>query len=345
MFIHKSYSIKNLILFTKNHILFILVWNLIMAIGFKYAGFQYLSIPVSLISILGTATAFYLGFKNNSSYARLWEARKIWGGIINTSRSMASDILNLTSKSENFDKNLSTDSIDIIKRIIRRQIAWAYALRSSLLTPTSWEHSEQKGAAGKKASEIRKKNGVNLSDIEKKYELSHHYIKNDEFNKVLKYSNISTQLLKLQGEDFKVLRDNSNIDALSHIHLQKHLNDFYSHQGKCERIKKFPLPRQYATASLLFVRIFVLILPLAILPLFLNSDSLTYWLSVPSLALISWVFIFMELVGDFSENPFSGLASDIPMLSLCRTIEIDLLEMMDEEVTIEPIKAIDGVLI
>ena len=57
-----------------------------MAIGFKYAGFQYLSIPVSLISILGTATAFYLGFKNNSSYARLWEARKIWGGIVNTSR-------------------------------------------------------------------------------------------------------------------------------------------------------------------------------------------------------------------------------------------------------------------
>ena len=38
----------------------------------------------------------------------------------------------------------------------------------------------------------------------------------------------------------------------------------------------------------------------------------------------------MELVGDYSENPFQGMANDIPMLSLCRVIEIDLREMLGE---------------
>ncbi|MAO16583.1 MAG: hypothetical protein CMH44_06855, partial [Muricauda sp.] len=39
------------------------------------------------ISVLGIAVAFYLGFKNSASYERLWEARKIWGAIVNSSRS------------------------------------------------------------------------------------------------------------------------------------------------------------------------------------------------------------------------------------------------------------------
>jgi putative membrane protein len=38
----------------------------------------------------------------------------------------------------------------------------------------------------------------------------------------------------------------------------------------------------------------------------------------------------MEIVGDYSQNPFQGLPNDIPMLSLCRTIEIDLREMLRE---------------
>jgi putative membrane protein len=38
----------------------------------------------------------------------------------------------------------------------------------------------------------------------------------------------------------------------------------------------------------------------------------------------------MELVGDYSENPFEGMSNDIPMLALTRTIEIDLREMLGE---------------
>ena len=54
------------------------------------------------------------------------------------------------------------------------------------------------------------------------------------------------------------------------------------------------------------------------------------WFSIPFTILVGWVYLMMELIGDYSENPFEGTSNDIPMLSLCRTIEIDLLEMLGE---------------
>ncbi len=52
--------------------------------------------------------------------------------------------------------------------------------------------------------------------------------------------------------------------------------------------------------------------------------------AVPVAVLVAWIYLTMELVGDYSENPFQGMANDIPMLSLCRVIEIDLREILGE---------------
>jgi len=54
------------------------------------------------------------------------------------------------------------------------------------------------------------------------------------------------------------------------------------------------------------------------------------WLTVPFCVLISWVFITMEIVGDNSEDPFENFINDVPMTAFCRTIEIDLREMLGE---------------
>jgi putative membrane protein len=68
------------------------------------------------------------------------------------------------------------------------------------------------------------------------------------------------------------------------------------------------------------------------------------WLSIPFTVLVSWVYLMMELVGDYSENPFEGLGNDIPMLSLCRVIEIDLREMIADDNIPKPIEAKNGTL-
>ena len=128
------------------------------------------------------------------------------------------------------------------------------------------------------------------------------------------------------------------------MELQKILNSFYEHQGKSERIKKFPLPRQYANTSLLFIYIFIFLLPLGMASEFMKMGEWALWLSVPFTILVCWVYIMMELVGDYTENPFQGMGNDIPMLSLCRTIEIDLKEMLGEENIPDPIQEKEGVL-
>ncbi len=98
--------------------------------------------------------------------------------------------------------------------------------------------------------------------------------------------------------------------------------------------------------SMIFVGIFIFLLPFGMVSAFHTLDSTWgIWLSIPFSSVVCWIYLMMELVGDYSENPFEGMGNDIPMLSLCRTIEIDLREMLGETELPEPVKAQNGVLL
>jgi len=170
------------------------------------------------------------------------------------------------------------------------------------------------------------------------------YFDADEYKDLSTFSNMATQIIERQSNDLKQLRSKHLIDDFRHMELQKNLKEFYAYQGKCERIKKFPLPRQYASMSNIFVGIFIFLLPFGVVPEFATYGSYGFLWSIPLTVLISWIFLMMELVGDYSENPFEGLGNDIPMLSLCRTIEIDLLEMIGEKNVPKNIKPKEGIL-
>ena len=77
-------------------------------------------LPIAIPAFLGTSISLVLAFKLNQSYDRWWEARKIWGAIVNDSRSL---IIQL--------KNFSTDQ-DTIKKIGLRHIAWCFILSDTL---------------------------------------------------------------------------------------------------------------------------------------------------------------------------------------------------------------------
>jgi len=167
----------------------------------------------------------------------------------------------------------------------------------------------------------------------------------EELNRVINFKNTATQMIDLQSQELAQLRSDHLTDDFRHMELQKLLNEFYTLQGKAERIKKFPLPRQYGSMSFVFVSIFIILLPFGLIPAFQElSPHYGHWISIPFVALIGWVYVMMELIGDYSENPFSGLGNDIPMLSLCRTIEIDLREMLGETDLPEPIQPVNSVL-
>ena len=166
----------------------------------------------------------------------------------------------------------------------------------------------------------------------------------DELTELINAKNTATQIIYKQSEDLKTLREKNIIDDFRHMELQKVLNDFYTHQGKCERIKKFPLPRQYGSFSLIFIGVFIFLLPFAMATVFHDMSLWGAWVSIPFSVIVGWVYVMMELIGDYSENPFESMGNDIPMLALCRTIEIDLCEMLQDENIPEAIEPKDGVL-
>jgi len=87
MYVKKNFNFASIFMFSWFHIVWLTIWAFITAWFYGTFHFEWMNIPWLPLSILGTAVAFYIGFKNNSAYDRLWEARKIWGGIVNNSRS------------------------------------------------------------------------------------------------------------------------------------------------------------------------------------------------------------------------------------------------------------------
>jgi ion channel-forming bestrophin family protein len=120
--------------------------------------------------------------------------------------------------------------------------------------------------------------------------------------------------------------------------MQRSLREFFIQQGRSERIKDFPYPRQFAVISAIFVRLFCLLLPFGLLREFdkLNEgveglmSGRMVWLVIPFSVLISWMFTSLDRVGESTESPFEGNANDAPISQMCRAVEIDLREMLGE---------------
>ena len=302
-----------------------------------------IQIPWLPISVIGTAVAFFVGFKNNQAYDRWWEARKIWGGIINNSRTWGMQVDGYISDTFN-DKITSSELQAIKKRLIYRHFAWLYTHREQLLIATSWEHISQGETLSKVANSYQENYGIGLVKDEVSKIKMKNFVSPQELKELEKAKNRSTQLINAQSRDLREIRKLEIVEDFRHIELMETLQQFYELQGKNERIKKTPFPRQYATTSRIFVGIFLILLPFSMIPVLMTLGNTGLWLSVPITTLISFVYLLMEFTADYTENPFQGMANDIPMLSLCRTIEIDLRQMLGEDDLPLPIAAKDSIL-
>jgi putative membrane protein len=289
------------------------------------------------LAVIGTAVAFIVGFRNNASYGRIWEARKIWGGIVNTSRTWGMKTKDMVSN-KHAKNPRSDEELHLIRtRLIHRHIAWMAALRYAMRSPKPWEDFD------KDKTNTEWLHMLNIP--EKKTPLEEEIdglIDPEEKKYILGKSNKATALLFQQSKDLHQLHEDGLIWEFSFLDLENILQELFTLQGKSERIKNFPYPRQFATLSSVFITIFIVLIPFAVLPEFhkiglsLSGDfpiisKFFVWLAVPFCAAISWVFYTMERIGKVGENPFEGTANDVPISTIARGIEIDLREMLDED--------------
>ncbi len=322
MYIGKRFPFFGVVNWSKKYIFYFLIIDCIPVFLFKYFGYTWLAIPWQPIALIGIAVSFYLGFKNNSSYDRLWEARKIWGGIVNASRTftiMSRDFITNEFSAE----KLSEEELGIIhKTIIHRHIAWIKALTYQLRMPKPWEHAT--------AQDDKLRRQGNIHHEEDQFIKLKPYLTAEEFDYVISKGNTASHIISLQSKALLKLKKSMHIEDFRHMELEKMLGEFYTLQGKSERIKNFPFPRQYASVNYIFVWIFIFLLPFGMLNVFADNDSYSTWFAIPFTMLVSWVFILMEMIGEYSENPFEGLYNDVPISSMARSIEIDIRQMLDE---------------
>lgn len=135
MIVRKTLSLRSIYEFTGHHLTWLTGWMLLVTSMYYFTDWTFITLPWLPLSLIGTAVAFYVGFKNNQSYDRIWEARKIWGAMTNNSRKLTTMIKHFRSEDRPSDF-----SAEVRKQIVYRHIAYLYQLCEQLLKPTQWEH-------------------------------------------------------------------------------------------------------------------------------------------------------------------------------------------------------------
>ncbi len=298
----------------------------------SHYGYRFV-LPLEPLNLMGIAVAFYLGFKNEKAYTRYWEARTLWGGIVNYSRTWANSVIGFLNPPAGTPKS-ELDSE--MKVLIYRHIGWLYALAL---------HLRKRAPASPDLSEYPKSLAQGHTEQHQFEPALRDYLAPDELPDVLSKANIPAQIIRLQSEHLRRLSlDKGWLDAYRHTSIQRVLEEYNNLQGACERIKNTPLPRQYAHTSHTFVVTFCLLLPLGLLGPVGSTQLLEDLLTIPISVLVGWTFLISEKVGDTSEDPFENFMHDVNMTSLSRNIEIDLRQMLGETDTPPAIKPVDGLL-
>ncbi|MCS4303067.1 bestrophin family protein [Chryseobacterium sp. BIGb0232] len=122
MLLNKRISIGYFLRGIQNQILFIGIFAVTIGLLDMLPWFRKISLPLNIPALLGTAVSLLLAFRISQSYERWWEARTVWGAIVNDSRSLVRLLIQFMPAGE--DK--------IIKDFAERQIIWTYALGESL---------------------------------------------------------------------------------------------------------------------------------------------------------------------------------------------------------------------
>jgi putative membrane protein len=238
--------------------------------------------PLTIPTFIGTAISILLSFKLNQSYDRWWEARKVWGAIVNDSRSLTIQLQTL----------VSSGNETIIRKIVKRQIAWCYSLGQGLRGLDTLENLDR-------------------------------FIDDKETEEIKLQVNKPLALLALHGKDIRQLRENGHLDILSQLQLDDTLVRLCDAQGKAERIKNTIFPVTY--------RIFLhSIIYLFVVTLSISLKDVAGFFEIPLLLLISTAFFLLEKSAAHMQDPFENRPTDTPVSAIAKTIEINLKQLIGE---------------
>jgi len=305
MIVHTKRNYLYIVKAVWKQLAFFLLVSCFVAVVAEYSGISVVRINLEYVAVLGTAVGLFLAFRINSGYGRWWEARTIWGDLVNASRAFGMNVSSLLTNMRYQER--TSEEREAQKEVIMGHIGFINALRTHLRGQDSWEEIQP-------------------------------YFTTPELAEFKSEGNIPAQIIQLQAKRISSFYDGNPDREFRLLSLMKKLDEFYSVLGGCERIKNTVFPWGYAYYTRLFVWLLATLLPFSLIDGFSIRNILLC-------SITSFVFVSIERVGSNLDNPFENSFNDIPMSALCRTIEIDLLHQIDERDVPEPLVPEKGVLL
>ncbi|MDO6472749.1 bestrophin family protein [Maribacter sp. 1_MG-2023] len=281
MIIETRIPIKYILGIAKGDLLRIIPLSLILTTYTEVYHFTF-DIPFSIPAVLGTAISLVLSFKLSQSYDRWWEARKIWGAIVNDSRNLVVQLKNFCSQEDH----------KLIALISMRQISWCYALEQHL------------------------RHTYNIKVLEA-------FLSQDDKRTVNKGKHRPLVLIDLIGKDIKSLYHKGLINSYQQITLFNTLEKLVDSMGQAERIKNTIFPILYRLFLKLFIYSYIIILAIAL-------SELDYYYEFPLLIVLTMPFVMLEKTAFLLQDPFENRPNDTAMTTICRAIESNIKELINE---------------
>jgi ion channel-forming bestrophin family protein len=305
MIVRKTLDLKKIIAIAWRRVLILTAISSSACISYLHFGNTQIAIDSLPASIVGVAISILIGFRVNSAYERWWEARRIWGTVVNDSRSIARQALTFFSLHRSELKEPG-ELVAEKRKFVYRQIAFAYALKNHL----------------RKQAVVSELTG---------------FLKQDELEYVSRHKNVPNALIYLHAVQLEERLSSGFIEDFRHMQMDTKLSALTDSLGACERIKNTVFPRQYSVYTTLFIVVYTYLLPFILV-------SICGWFTIPLSVIIGFIFFALDTIAKGIENPFENTFNDTPMSSLCRTIEINLKEMLGEKTVPEPVEPIHGFL-
>ena len=242
-------------------------------------------------SLIGLALGIFLGFRNNTSYDRFWEGRKLWGRMVNVSRSFTRQIQTMVGP-------MPGEPVDEVERaavhaeLVHRVIGYVHVFRHHL------------------------RDEADISDVGA-------HLPEQEIEALASESNRPAAVSARTGARLRELWDRGWIHPMHLPVLEGSLTEMTGIQGGCERIKATPIPASYTILIHRIVASYAFALPFGIV------DTVHGWTPVVVL-LIAYAFYGLDAIGDEIENPFGFDANDLPLSTLSRMIEVNLRQRLGE---------------
>ena len=274
-----------------------LLVNTLSAIVVTLVHGHFFSFKITLTTIpftlIGLPLAIFLGFRNSTAYDRYWEGRKLWGELVLRCRSLSRQCQSFIQPPAEFAEQLR-DGAEARHRMIYRAIGFAHALRLLLRDKSDY-------------SELR------------------HWVPEADWPHLQATSNKHDAVMLEMGKELGQCQRKGWIEPCLAMSIDLTLSAMTAAAASCERIKSTPIPFSYTLLLHRTAYLYCFLLPFGLV------DTIGF-MTPFVVAIVAYTFFGLDALGDEIEEPFGLEANDLPLDTLCRAIEVNLLESLGKPV-------------